>query len=155
MKILCCLFLYYFVFIVDSSAQVKEPYQPVHGGSRSGPLVKESPDPLITYRWDNPKASDSLEIYMLQPKTMTGFPNSSCNQNKNDITVSGEGSLMFDFAQENAALYEFESDDLAGNVEAGISEYNEPAIVNTGAQHRRGETEIFDLKALNNPIGFD
>jgi hypothetical protein len=62
---------------------------------------------------------------------------------------------MFDFAQENAAWLEFEPGDLAGNVEAGISEYNEPAIVNTGAQHRRSKTEIFDLKALNNPIGFD
>ncbi len=43
---------------------------------------------------------------------------------------------MFDFGEENAAWFEFESDDLTGNVEASISEYNEPAIVNTGAQHR-------------------
>lgn len=38
---------------------------------------------------------------------------------------------------------------LPANVEAGISEYNEPAIVNTGAQQRRSEIEIFDLKTLN------
>src|SRR5665647_6713 len=87
-------------------------------------------------RWDNPKASDSLEIYTLQPKKISGIPNSSFNQNRNGITVSGAGSLMFDFGVESAGWLEFESDDLTGAVEASISEYNEPAIVNTGAQHR-------------------
>ena len=127
---------YFFVFINSVSAQVEEPYKPIHGGSNSGLLVKESPDPLITYRWNNPKASDSLEIYTLQPKKISGIPNSSFNQNKNEITVSGTGSLMFDFGVESAGWFEFESDDLNGSVEASISEYNEPAIVNTGAQHR-------------------
>lgn len=43
--------VYIFVFIFSSFVQLKEPYNPVHNGSYSGFVVKESPDPLITYRW--------------------------------------------------------------------------------------------------------
>ena len=119
-----------------SFAQVKEPYKPVHNGYYSGFAVKESPDPLITYHWNNPKATDSLELYTLQPKKITGIPNSSFKQNKNQITVSGKGSLLFDFGVESAGWMEFDSDDLVDSVEVSISEYNEPAILNAGAKHR-------------------
>jgi len=68
---------YLLIFVCHSFAQLKEPYKLVHNGSYSGFAVKESPDPLITYRWNNPKASDSLEIYALQPKKVTGIPHSS------------------------------------------------------------------------------
>lgn len=136
MKRLTCLLYLLFAIIHGSFAQVKEPYRVLQGGSKSGPFVKESPDPLITYRWSNPKVSDSLEIYTLQPKKITGIPNSSFNQNKDGTSVSGKGSLMFDFGVESAAWFEFESDDLIDSVEMSISEYNEPAIVNTGPQHR-------------------
>ena len=135
-KVTCLLcFLLLFVFC-KSFAQVKEPYQPIHNGSYSGIAVKESPDPLITYRWKNPKATDSLEIYTLQPKKITGIPSSSFKQVKNQITVNGSGSLLFDFGFESAGWIEFDSDDLVDSVEVSISEYNEPAILNAGAQHR-------------------
>jgi hypothetical protein len=42
---------------------------------------------------------------------------------------------MFDFGVESAAWLEFDSPDLADSVEMSISEYNEPAVVNTGAQN--------------------
>ena len=136
MKMAGCIFCYFLIFIDGLYAQMQEPYKSLHAGSESGPLVKESPDPLITYQWNDPKASDSLQVYTLQPKKITAIPNSSFNQNGNEITVSGEGSLMVDFGVESAGWIEFESDDLADSVEMSISEYNEPAILNTGAQHR-------------------
>ena len=121
---------------VKSIAYSKEPYKPVHNGSYSGFKVKESPDPLITYRWNNPTATDSLQIYILEPKKITSIPKSSFKQNKNQITVSGEGSLLFDFGVESAGWIEFDSDDLVDSVEVSISEYNESAVLNAGAQHR-------------------
>lgn len=137
MKKFTCLLCFLLLFsFCKSFAQVKEPYQPIHNGSYSGIAVKESPDPLITYRWKNPKATDSLETYTLQPKKITGIPNSSFKQVKNQITVSGSGSLLFDFGLESAGWIEFDSDDLVDSVEVSISEYNEPAILNAGAQHR-------------------
>ena len=136
MKMAGCLCCYFLIFMYASSAQIQEPYKPLQGGSESGPFVKESPDPLITYQWDNPKASDSLQVYTLQPKKITGIPNSSFNQSGDEITVSGKGSLVFDFGEESAGWVEFESNDLPDSVEMSISEYNEPAILNTGAQHR-------------------
>ena len=132
-SIIC--FLLFFV-LCRSFAQIKEPYKTVHNGSYSGHAVKESPDPLISYRWKSPKATDSLEIYTLQPKKLTGIPNSSFKQDKNQITVSGRGSILFDFGLESAGWIEFDSDDLVDSVEVSISEYNEPAILNSGAQHR-------------------
>ena len=43
---------------------------------------------------------------------------------------------MMDFGQENAAWLEFDSIDMTGEVTMSISEYNEPAILNEGAQSR-------------------
>ncbi|MEO8855318.1 MAG: hypothetical protein ABI359_16155, partial [Ginsengibacter sp.] len=128
----------YFFMIADygAMAQAKEPYRPLHGGSYSGVFVKESPDPLIAYQWNNPKASDSLQVYVLQPKKVNGIPNSSFKQDHKQILVLGKGSLMFDFGVESAGWLEFDSDDLVDSIEMSISEYNEPAIVNAGAQHR-------------------
>jgi alpha-L-rhamnosidase len=129
--ILCCWF-------ADCSlhGQIKEPYPGIRNGSFSGKPVQESPDPLITYRWNNPKASDSLEIYTLEPKKITGFPAGSFKEVNGQIIVSGTGSLMLDFGVKSAGWLEFESDDLVDSIEMSISEYNEPAIVNSGAQNR-------------------
>ncbi|GAA4336284.1 hypothetical protein GCM10023149_44870 [Mucilaginibacter gynuensis] len=44
------------------------------------------------------------------------------------IVVNGEGSIRFDFGQENAAWLEFDSPDLSGKVEMSISEFNEPPV---------------------------
>lgn len=136
MKKTISLLCYLLIFISKLFAQLKEPYDTLNNGSYSGVAVKESPDPLISYRWNNPKATDSLEIYTLKPKKITGIPSSSFKQNEDQITVSGKGSLIFDFGVESAGWIEFDSDDMVDTVEVSISEYNEPAIVNAGAQHR-------------------
>ncbi len=111
-------------------------------GSFSGDKVPESPDPLIAYRWNEPKASDELEIYTLKPVTVSSdnpasFENlHSLTRKSPDVLVKGSGSIMLDFGQVNAAWLEFDSEDLNGTVEMSISEYKEPAILNAGAQNR-------------------
>lgn len=118
-----------------------EPY-PYATGSFSGREVAESPDPLVAYRWNDPKAQDNLEIYTLEPVHVTSdnpgsFENlESLTGNSPDVLVRGIGSIRIDFKQVNAAWLEFDSRDLTGKVEMSISEYNQPAVVNDGAQHR-------------------
>ena len=119
----------------SASAQLQEPYKQLHHGRYSGAMINASPDPLINYRWDKPRASDSLQVYFLNPKTVHATPQASFKQNKDRITILGNGDLSFDFGVESAGWLEFQSDDLVGDVEMSISEYNEPAIVNQGAQH--------------------
>jgi alpha-L-rhamnosidase len=96
-----------------------------------------SPDPLISYRWADPKATDGLESYQLRPVSWVVSSKASFDltsfKTKNIITVLGTGSIRFDFGQTNAGWLEFESDDLTGDVTMSISEYNQPAIVNQGA----------------------
>ena len=53
---------------------IAEPYPYVSSGSFNGPAVPASPDPLVRYRWPNPKASDGLEIYLLRPESATCDP---------------------------------------------------------------------------------
>jgi alpha-L-rhamnosidase len=117
----------------NASAQVKERYKTIHGGSYSGKTIPQSPDPLINYRWKDPKASDSLQIYISQPKKSIGYPAHSFVIDKKSIAVMGKGDLLIDFGAMHAGWIEFESDDLDDTVEVSISEYNEPAIVNEGA----------------------
>jgi hypothetical protein len=45
-------------------AQVTYPYISAQRKALANPF---SPDPLIEYRWENPKASDGLQIYYLDP----------------------------------------------------------------------------------------
>jgi len=118
-----------------------QPY-PYIQAKVSGSAVPESPDPLVSWRWEDPKAADELEIYTLHPVHITSaqpgsFENlESMGLGEEHITVKGSGELMIDFGQVNAAWLEFDSDDLSGEVEMSISEYNEPAILNAGAQQR-------------------
>jgi hypothetical protein len=118
-----------------------QPY-PYLSGRFSGEAVMESPDPLVDYRWTDPGASDGLEIYTLNPvSARTDQPASfenleSLTGPSTDVLVKGTGSVLVDFGQVNAAWLEFDSEDLNGEVEMSISEYNEPAILNAGAQHR-------------------
>jgi hypothetical protein len=104
--------------------------------------VAESPDPLVAYRWDSIKASDDLQIYVLEPKQVisdkpVSFENLGSLLGKSPrVTVKGKGSIRVDFGQVNAAWLEFDSDDLHGKVEMSISEYNQPAVLNEGAQNR-------------------
>jgi hypothetical protein len=118
-----------------------QPY-PYLSGSFSGEAVPDSPDPLVAYRWRDPKATDGLEIYTLNPVSASAdrpasFENlSSLTGSSPDVTVTGTGSILLDFGQVNAAWLEFDSGDLNGEVEMSISEYKEPSILNAGAQHR-------------------
>ena len=112
----------------------------LHGGEFTGASIPESPDPLAGYRWKEARASDELQIYVLRPVAVSATPAHSFGDvkaatcGKGAILVNGKGSLRFDFGVESAAWLEFDSPDLSGSVEMSISEYNEPAIVNAGAQ---------------------
>jgi len=126
---------------IDGASVAKQPYPVLNGGTFDGPAVKESPDPLVRYRWKETKADDGLQVYALRPvavvaDTKASFKNfESATGGKTDIAVMGTGSIRFDFGVESAAWLEFDSPDLSGSVELSISEYNEPAIVNSGPAH--------------------
>lgn len=126
---------------IGGGSPISEPYPYVSSGSFTGTPVPDSPDPLVAYRWPNPRASDGLEIYTLKPVSATAdlpssFTNlSSLTGSSPNVTVNGTGSIKLDFGRENAAWLEFDSSDLTGSVEMSISEYNEPAVVNAGAQN--------------------
>ena len=128
--------------LLSTGSAIQEPYALLHGGRFDGPTVLESPDPLVRYRWNNPDAADSLQIYVLSPiASFTEAPASfrtarSISGQQDSITVEGVGSIRFDFGVESAAWLEFDSSDLLGSVEMSISEYDEPAIENTGPVHR-------------------
>ncbi|MDR3252125.1 MAG: hypothetical protein LBT35_00950, partial [Tannerella sp.] len=123
------------VLTVPAQDLIREPY-PLVSGSFSGVPVAQSPDPLVAYRWANPRPTDDLEIYTLKPlKVQVDSPANATVNNPSSVKVSGECNLMFDFGQVNAAWFEFDSDNLDGDIELSISEYNEPAILNAGAQN--------------------
>jgi alpha-L-rhamnosidase len=125
----------------DGASVAKQPYPALTGGAFDGPVIKESPDPLISYRWKETKTEDGLQVYALRPvAVVTDRPASfnnldSATGEKTDITVQGTGSIRFDFGVESAAWLEFDSPDLSGQVDMSISEYNEPAKVNSGPAH--------------------
>ena len=107
---------------------------------KKGALNPFSPDPLFGYEWKNPKAADELEVYYLKPVSYKISTTGSFDMNRfskeQEITVVGTGSIQFDFGRTSAGWLEFESDDLADSITMSISEYNEPAILNTGSFER-------------------
>ena len=117
---------------------IREPYDYVSEGSFSGKEQPASPDPLVSYRWDNPKAEDSLEIFLQKPKTYdTETPDSfaglqTITTDDVAITVNGPGTIRMDFGTEFAGWLEIDSPDLSGEITLGMSEYNQPAFVNSG-----------------------
>ena len=121
----------------SNQPKIAEPY-PVISGKFSGKVISESPDPLVGYTWNYPSADDDLEIYIVYPQKITSDQPVNVQfskSNKLPIKVSGECNLMFDFGRINAGWMEFDSDDFEGDVEMSISEYNEPAVLNSGAQN--------------------
>ena len=115
----------------------------LHGGGIDGPPVAQSPDPLVRYRWKSPQVTDDLQIYVLSPvtlftKTQESFRSieTLSGQPPGEIAVEGVGSIRFDFGVESAAWLEFDSPDLTGAVEMSISEYDQPAVENTGPRNR-------------------
>ncbi len=119
--------------IPATSPALNGPYQPLHDGAFTGPAVPLSPDPLVRYRWENPTNTDDLQYYLLRPMNVfTAEPGafagskSACGHRCN-ITVRGTGSIRFDFGVESAAWLEFDSPDMPGGVETGVSEFTAPA----------------------------
>jgi len=114
------------------------PYHVVSGGDFKGKHVDASPDPLISYVWE--RESEDLQVYHLKPvqvheETAGAFTGTESALTDNClINVNGEGSIRFDFGVESAAWIEFDSPDLSGEVQMSVSEYNHPAIVNSGPQ---------------------
>jgi hypothetical protein len=144
-----------------AGSPITEPYPPVSGGAFSGPRVEESDDPLVDYRWPDPKADDDLQVYQLRPVAVTADPResfgnlASVTTSRCDVVVTGVGSIRVDFGVESPAWLEFDSADLSGAVEMSISEYNLPGQVNPGPAHptktlapqRYGNTFRLELNA--------
>ena len=137
--------------LLQSPSAIAEPYPLLSGGGFSGPAVKDSPDPLVGYRWKDPKADDSLQIYFLKPRAAVAdhpeaFDNlGSATADVTNITVKGTGSIRLDFGVESGAWIEFDSPDCPGEVEIGISEYNEPGVNKTKAAVKYGNTYRLEL----------
>lgn len=122
---------------LSSISKIPEPYS-VISGKFSGNHIPESPDPLVGYKWEKTSAADDLEIYILHPQSISSDLPVNVQLDKGNtlpIRVHGTCNLMFDFGRENAGWMEFDSDDFDGKVEMSISEYNEPAVFNSGAQN--------------------
>ncbi|RYF98759.1 MAG: hypothetical protein EOO02_18275, partial [Chitinophagaceae bacterium] len=138
------------------AAQIKEPFKSLHGGSFTGKPIANSPDPLSNYRWTDPKTSDALQIYTLFPQKVNFSKAASFTKQKNGVLVKGNGDIVLDFGIESAGWLEFDCDADIELPEASISEYNEPAILNAGAQNpvktkkvtRYGRTYRLELNDL-------
>jgi len=123
--------------IVAVQSNIVEPY-PFLSGKFSGSQIKESPDPLVGYKWGETTADDDLEIYALHPKSISSNGVRSFQSGKDagfPLKINGACDLRFDFGIESAGWLEFDSDDLDEEIQMSISEYNEPAILNEGAHH--------------------
>jgi alpha-L-rhamnosidase len=130
---------------------IQEPYPPLHGGEFTNKAIPNAPDPLVSYHWSHPVASDGLQTYTLAPMTVrTDSPRSFSGLNtmrngKCDVTVTGVGFILLDFGVESAAWLEFDSPDLTGKVEMSISEYNEPWPGKTAVPIKHGDTYRLEL----------
>ncbi|RVT97340.1 hypothetical protein EOD41_18755 [Mucilaginibacter limnophilus] len=119
----------------------------------TGKRVIHSPDPLVSYRWAAPRASDNMETYILKPVKISGSKSFDMkNYRSNDrIAVNGMGDIRFDFGRVSAAWVEFDSSDLEGEVEMSISEYDQIPVYATNYPKRtlkpvkRGNTYRLEL----------
>ncbi len=133
--ILACLPLLCGLACTSRAELIREPYPSV-SGSFSGTPVPLSPDPLVAYRWEHPQSTDGLEIYTLDPVNVTADkPEHVEIKDAASMKVTGECNLMFDFGRVSAAWLEFDCSNLDGEIEASISEFNEPAVFNAGSEH--------------------
>ncbi|MGM9681794.1 MAG: alpha-L-rhamnosidase C-terminal domain-containing protein [Eubacteriales bacterium] len=125
---------------LGEKSPIAQPYEYVSGGLFSGEEQPYSPDPLVSYRWDNPTADDELQIFLTQPVSASSdTPDSfsgleSVALGSVDIEVKGEGTILIDFGCEYAGWLEIDSPDLCGKVTMGISEFNRPTFANPPAQ---------------------
>lgn len=130
---------------------IAQPYPYINSGKLTGHDIPESPDPLIGYRWPDPKASDGLEIFLIKPKSSvsdkpSSFQNlESLTSDQPNVQVQGIGSIRIDFGVELGAWIEFDSPDCTGGVEMSISEYNEPGVEKTAEPVKYGNTYRLEL----------
>lgn len=145
--------LFHTILSSVGSSSAKELYPFLNGGKFDGPSIKESPDPIIRYRWKEPKETDALQVYYLKPistdsveaNSFSGL--STASNEKTTITVTKPGSIRVDFGVVSGSWVEFESSDCPGNVEMVISEYNEPAVGKSGVPVRYGNTYRLELNS--------
>ena len=119
-----------------------QPWLPLNGGAFSGAPAPLSPDPLVRYVWPLPGGVDDslLQIFtvpavacgphgLTAPGAFAGTASCGGATDAVNITVSGNGTLIFSLGVELAAWVEFESPDLqpadAGSLVLGIGEYTE------------------------------
>ena len=128
-----------------------EPYSNVSGGRLIDAPNRASPDPLSNFRWDNPTAGNSFQIYVLRPKSVRADRGHSfCNlssllNSASNVEVNGPGTIRFDFGVESAAWMEFDSPDCPSDIEMSLSEYNEPGVDKTQIAVRHGNTYRLEL----------
>ena len=100
-----------------------EPWEMLHGGNFSGPKQHMSPDPLVSYKWiDGAYNPLKLQIFKLPASAAsvaTGTNSSSflnvssaVGSFETNITVSGPGTIVFDFGVEAAAWIEIDTEGL-------------------------------------------
>lgn len=116
-------------------AQAPQPYQPLQGGSYRGTAPSASPDPLVNYYWQPQALNNTLQYMVARATDISWQGHNAQLLPDGDILVSGDCDLQFDFGREYAAWPEFDCDELSATIQMSISEYNEPAILNEGAQH--------------------
>lgn len=127
---LCCLSVTY-----AYGKGIPEPYRYL-SGSFHGEQLRYSPDPLSSCIWDNIPEDTSLEIYRLYPVAVScDNGNASWTHPGGTVSAAGDCSIMLDFGQVNAGWLEFTCDRLPEGTVCSISEFNEPAVFNTGAEH--------------------
>ena len=138
---------------LGDSVSPKQLYPFLNGGNFEGPPIHESPDPLVRYRWKEPKETDGLQVYFLKPvsadtsaaDSFTGL--SSAITDKPEIFIKKPGSIRLDFGVVSGAWVEFDSPDFPGGVEMSISEYNEPGVGKAGVPVKHGNTYRLELNS--------
>lgn len=114
---------------------VPEPYEPL-SGCTAGAQLQYSPDPLSGYVWENPQATDKLQIYELKPKAIIcDKPEKMTVTSGDSFTARGGCNVRFDFGVVSPGWLEI---DCAGGLPEGvtcsISEHNEPSRMNGTSQ---------------------
>lgn len=128
---------------LGSPSPASQPYKWITA-TKSGEGNDLSPDPLFAWEWEVTHADEELQIYTLLPEKVSTNHHQSFAQiqsllsgKKGRARVTAPGDITFDFGRVNAAWLEFDSEDFNGTVEMSISEYNESAILNEGADYPR------------------
>lgn len=121
--------------VSPAQSQVPEPYEPL-SGCTPGKQLQYSPDPLSGYVWENPQATDKLQIYELKPKAIVcDKPERMTETTADGFTAVGGCNVRFDFGVVSPGWLEI---DCAGGLPEGvtlsISEHNEPSRMNGTSQ---------------------